>query len=85
MARWLGIIITDADSYEVKYNGATRSALQKAKDKAIKRGKNDKKNVIFGKNAPEDIYGDSLAKQGTKGINTKVIEVSPEELAKWLR
>ena len=85
MARWLGIIITDADSYEVKYNGATRSALQKAKDKAIKRGKIGENNVIFGKNAPYDIYGKTLANKGTKGINTKVIEVSPEELAKWLR
>ncbi|PWV57683.1 RHS repeat-associated protein, partial [Frischella perrara] len=88
--RYIDILVQDLNTgkitaIEVKYNGATRSALQKAKDKAIKRGKIGENNVIFGKNAPYDIYGKTLANKGTKGINTKVIEVSPEELAEWLK
>ena len=65
---------------EVKYNGAKRSAAQKAKDIGMQNGKG-----TFGKNAPRNKNGISLGGKKIESITVKEIKVSPEELAEWLR
>ncbi len=55
---------------EVKSGGASRSSLQIAKDKIINSG-----GGMFGKNAPVDMNGISLANSATTNMTTSVSNV----------